>query len=230
MISTRGPLPATSIQVRVWMRPEKQFSLFEWCLSNNWATLLPMIQKGMWRLASVKVWDLNLYCFLHIKLRFVFLHSMMTANWPILHRCPCGHQWFSVLWQRGNWRGPSFVWGEDEDKNDVPGMRNSDCGSQNCPSAVFVFRWTYSTVYSEQVCTRVFMCLSVCMMQPASSHATSQENRMMQKKGVCKIKNSYFKVIINLFGKVRFLQCSLISVFQELRLIFNILLSLAVLS
>lgn len=109
-----GPQPATSIQVKAWIRLEKWFSLFEWCLCNNPATMLLMIQKGGGGVGGVGVEQVCClrmcetwisYCFLHMKLRFVCLHPMMTASWPILHQCSCGHQRSLLFWPRGgNWR------------------------------------------------------------------------------------------------------------------------------
>jgi len=55
---------APPVQVRV---SAKEHALFEWCPSNNWEILLPMIFSSAWKGESMKVGDLNL----HIKLQFI---------------------------------------------------------------------------------------------------------------------------------------------------------------
>ena len=96
MISIRSLCPTTPFRSqrragRKKQKKTKQLFLFEWCLSNNWATLLPVRSgRGMSGRVWGKVWDLNLYCFLHIKLQFVCLRSTLTASRPISHQCPHG--------------------------------------------------------------------------------------------------------------------------------------------
>lgn len=82
-----------------------------------------------------KVWDLNLYCFLDIKLQFVCLHSTLTASRPISHQCPHGVISDFEPFDRGTMDGPSFVWagGVGPYPSDAPGLiiRTQTCTYTN---------------------------------------------------------------------------------------------------
>lgn len=89
---------------------KKQFSLFEWCLCNNWATLLPVICRGGWVgecLWKCETWISIVFCTLSSNL-FVCTRRWQPADPTRIDASVVSSAILSALTE-GALEGPSFV-------------------------------------------------------------------------------------------------------------------------